>query len=110
MFLIGSSGVDRHAHVVEHAFQLLRKLITTLELELGEHSSFCIIGNRTIVEESFGEMRFVISFEDVLLRNEPKDSDSLVQNDIDFVIGFLEPDQQTLSTDITFTYALQTLL
>ena len=43
MFLVSFHMITRYLHIVEHALQLLRKLESTLDLELGQHASFCIV-------------------------------------------------------------------
>jgi hypothetical protein len=57
---------------VEHALQFDRELETALHLELGKHASFGIVRDRSVMKEALRQMGLIVSFEDVLLCDEPK--------------------------------------
>jgi hypothetical protein len=82
-------GVRGELHVVEHALEFHSELEATLNLELGEHATLRIIRDRSVVKEALCEMRFIITLEDILLCDEPKQGDSFIEDDLDFGICFL---------------------
>lgn len=58
-------------------------------LELGNHVPLGIFRYATSIEQSLGQMTFIVSLKDVLVDNEPEKHDSLLQNSLDFVVRFL---------------------
>lgn len=63
---------------MEHAFELLRELVATLDFELREHAAFSVIRHRSTSEKSLCEMGLVIPFKSVLFYQVAEDSDCLV--------------------------------
>ena len=90
-----SCSIRRHFHVIEHSFHLLRELYTTFHFELGKHTTFRVVGNRSTSKKSFGEMAFVIAFKNVLFVYKPENDDRLVKNNINFGVRFLKFSQET---------------
>lgn len=82
-------SILREFHIMEHAFQLLGKLIARFHFQFTEHSTLCIIRHRTPEEKSFGEMAFVITLKHIFVSEESEDRYGLVQHHIDFGLGFL---------------------
>jgi hypothetical protein len=74
---------------VEHTLEFDRELEAALDLELGKHASFRIIRDRSVMKEALRQMGLVISFEDILLCDEPKQADSLIEDNLNFDIRFL---------------------
>jgi hypothetical protein len=68
----------------------LRELYTTFHFELGKHTAFCVVGNRSTSKKTFREMVFVIAFKNVLFAYVPENDDRFVKNNINFGVGFLE--------------------
>ena len=75
---------------MEHALEFDGKLEAAFDLELGKHASFCIIRNRSVKKEALRQMGLIISFEDVLLCDEPKQTDGFFEDNLDFCIRFLD--------------------
>jgi hypothetical protein len=82
-------GVRGELHVVEHALEFHSELKATLNLELGEHSTLCVIRDRSVVKEALCEMGFIITLKDILFCDEPEQGDGFVEDDFDFSIRFL---------------------
>ena len=74
---------------MEHTLQLLCKLVATLHLELCEHATFSVVGNRTPVKQPFRKVPLVIPLKDVLIRKEAEYGNRLVEDGVHFRIGFL---------------------
>ena len=74
---------------MEHTLELDRKLEAAFDLELGKHASFRVIRDRSVMKEALCQMGFIISFEYVLLCDEPKQADGFIEDDLDFGIRFL---------------------
>ena len=72
---------------MEHALQLLRELVSTLDLQLCKHAPFRIIRDASVVEQALGEMVLVVQLELVFLREVPENSDSLPKYLLDLFIG-----------------------
>ena len=82
-------GVRGEFHVVEHALEFYSELEATLNLELGEHATLCVIRDRSVVKEALCQMSFIITLKDVLLCDEPEQGDSFIEDGLDFSICFL---------------------
>jgi hypothetical protein len=67
-----SHRVRGHAHVVKHTLEFDRKLEAAFYFELGNHVSFRIIVDRSVVKDALRQMSLIISFEYVLLCDEPE--------------------------------------
>lgn len=93
--MVISCRIRRHFHVIEHSFHFLRELYTTFHFELGEHTAFRVVRNRSTSEKAFREMAFVIAFKNVLFGYVPENDDCFVKNNINFGVRFLEFSQQT---------------
>jgi hypothetical protein len=74
---------------MEHTLEFDRELEAAFDLELGKHASFRIIRNRSVMKKALGQMSLIISFEDVLLCDEPEQADRLIKDNLDFGIRFL---------------------
>jgi hypothetical protein len=74
---------------MEHTLEFDSKLKATFDLELGQHASLCIIRYRSVVKEALREVSLIISFEDILLCDEPEQADCFIEDDFYFGIGFL---------------------
>ena len=71
---------------MEHALQLLRELVSTLNLQLRKHAAFCIIRHTPVVEQALGEVVLVVQLKLVLLREVPENSDSLPEHLLDLLV------------------------
>ena len=90
--------IGRDLHIMEHSLQLLRKLETTLDLELREHTTLRIVGYRTAKEQPLREMGLVIPLKGVLFGDEAEDGDSFIEHKVDFFICFLGERAQVCHT------------
>ena len=82
-------GVCGELHVVEHALEFYSELEATFNLELGEHATLRVIGDRSVVKEALCKMSFIIAFKDVLFCDEPEQGDGFIEDDFDFGVCFL---------------------
>ena len=69
---------------MEHALELDCKLGPAFNLELRKHASFRIVRDRSVVKEALCEMSPIMSLEDVLLCDVPKQVDGFIEDDLDF--------------------------
>jgi hypothetical protein len=65
---------------VEHTLEFDRELKAAFDLELGKHASFRVIRDRSVMKEALCQMGLIISFEHVLLCDEPKQADSFIED------------------------------
>jgi hypothetical protein len=73
-------GLGRNLHVVEHPLQLLRELVTALDLELRQHATLRVIRHRSAEKQTFGKVILVVTLERVLFSNVSENRDRLVQD------------------------------
>jgi hypothetical protein len=74
---------------VEHALEFDGELEAAFDLELGKHASFRIIRDRSVKKEALRQMGLIVSFEDVLLCDKPKQADGFIEDNLNFGIRFL---------------------
>ena len=71
-------GVRGQFHVMEHTLEFDRKLEAAFNFEFGKHASFRIVRYRSVVKESLCEMSLIVSLEDVLICDEPEQTDRFI--------------------------------
>ena len=81
--------VGRQFHVMEHTLEFDRELEATFDFKLGKHVSFSIVIGRSVVKEAFCQVNLIISFEYVLLCDEPEQAVAFIQGHLDFGVCFL---------------------
>jgi hypothetical protein len=65
-------------------------LEAALDLEPGEHATFCIIRDRSIEKKALRKVSLIISFKDILFCNKPEEGYSFIEDHLDFGIRFLD--------------------
>jgi hypothetical protein len=74
---------------MEHALKFHCELEAALDLELGEHATFCIVGDRATKKQALREVSFIISFKDILFCDKPEKGYSFIEDHLDFGVRFL---------------------
>jgi hypothetical protein len=110
--LVLSKGILRDLDVLHHAFGRLGERRTRLDLELGEHVPLRVVRYRSLRDETLGEVRVVVALESILLDEEAEEGNRLVEDDVDFCLGFLLARRQyhTGMRGANGTHALESLL
>lgn len=87
--LVLGQGILRSLDILHHTLCALGERRASLDLELGEHVALGVVRDGARRDEPFGEMRVVVLLEVILLDEEAEEGNGLVENVVDFDLGFL---------------------
>src|SRR6267378_2201647 len=71
MIAVRLHSVRGELHVMEHSFEFYGELEATLNFELGEHATLCVVRYRSVVKEALRKVSLIITFKGVLFGDEP---------------------------------------
>lgn len=79
-------GLFRHIDIFEHNFKSCGEDESTLLFEFRNNQFFCVRILAKIFKKALGEARFIISFKDIFISDEPEYLDNSIDNFLYFII------------------------